>query len=310
MSVRSYAPHGEYCMGLVMLSFTKKSVKLKDEEYAYLDMGKGAPILFIHGNMSSGVHYLPAIERLQDSYRCIALDLRGFGDSSYNTRFDSMYELADDVVQFMDALKLDKVPVVAWSAGGAVALSLATRTERVEKLFLIEGASHKGYPIYKKKKDFTSDYGNAYADKEELALDSVQVAPMLNIFATNNAVSMTGIWNNVIYTVNKPETKDNDVYMSETMKERCLVDLDWALATFNMSDKFSAYGKGDNSIKNITCPVALTMADKDCTVPDWMVMENVNALEGCKLIPYNNCGHSPMVDCPDRVAQDIKEFIG
>lgn len=297
-------------MGLVMLSFTKKSVKLKDEEYAYLDMGKGDPILFIHGNMSSGVHYLPSIERLQDSYRCIALDLRGFGDSSYNNRFGSMYELAEDVVQFMDALKLDKVPVVAWSAGGAVALSLAAKhPDRVEKLFLIEGASHKGYPIFKKKKDFTSDYGNAYADKEELALDSVQVAPILNIFATNNVVSMTGIWNNVIYTVNKPDTKDNDIYMSETMKERCLVDLDWALATFNMSDKFSAYSKGDNSIKNITCPVALTMADKDFTVPDWMVMENVNAIEGCKLLPYKNCGHSPLVDCPDKLAQDIKEFL-
>lgn len=297
--------------GADMLTFTKKRAKLENEEYAYLDIGEGKPVLFIHGNMSSGVHYLPAIERLSDKYRCIAPDLRGFGDSTYNVGFDSLHELADDIVQFMDAIGLDKVPVVAWSAGGGVALSLAARHgDRVEKLFLIEGASHKGYPIFRKKKDFSSDYGNAYADKNELALDPVQVAPMLNIFATNNVVSMTGVWNNVIYTVNKPETKDNDVYMAETMKERCLVDLDWALATFNMSDKFSAYTKGDGSIKNVKCPVALTMADKDFTVPDWMVMENVNALDGCKLIAYSQCGHSPMVDCPDKAAADIREFIG
>lgn len=294
-----------------MLKFTKKSVKLKNENYAYLDMGKGNPVLFIHGNMSSGVHYLPVIERIQDAYRCIALDLRGFGDSTYNNRFDSMSDLAEDVVQFMDALKLKKVPVVAWSAGGAVALTLAAKyPEHVEKLFLVEGASCKGYPIYKKKKDFTSDYGKAYANKEELENDPVQVSPILNIFAANDTAGMTSIWNNVIYTVNKPSTEDNEIYMAETFKERCLVDLDWALATFNMTEANNAYVPGDGSIKNIVCPVALTMADKDFTVPDWMVMENVNAVKGSKLIVYKNCGHSPLVDCPDKLAEDIKQFIG
>lgn len=294
-----------------MLSFTKKSVKLKSEEYAYLDMGEGSPILLIHGNMSSGVHFLPAIERLQDKYRCIALDLRGFGDSSYNNRFDSMSDLAEDVVQFMDALKLDKVPVVAWSAGGAVALTLAAKhSDRVEKLFLIEAADHKGYPIYKKKKDLTSHYGKAYANKEELVADPVQVAPILNIFEVNNMAGMTSVWNNVIYTVKKPETAENDVYMAETFKERCLVDLDWALATFNMSNEYSAYTKGDNSIQKVVCPVVLTMADKDFTVPDWMVMDNYNAIKGGKLIVYKDCGHSPFIDCPDKLAEDIKQFIG
>lgn len=293
-----------------MLEFTKSKVKLNEEEYAYLDMGKGEPVVFIHGNMSSSVHYLPLIERMKDKFRCIALDLRGFGDSTYNRRFDGMYELADEVAEFLDKLNLKSVPVVAWSAGGAVALSLAAfHPEKVAKLFLIEGAGHKGYPIFKKKKDFTSDYGNAYASKEELALDPVQVAPVINIIATKNAVTMTEIWNNTIYTVNKPSVEDNDVYMAETLKERCLIDIDWSLATINMSDTHSAYSKGDNSITKITCPVALTMAEKDFTVPDWMVMENVNALKDSKLLVYKQCGHSPLVDCPDKLAEDIINFI-
>ena len=294
-----------------MLSFTKKNIKLEKETYAYLDMGKGDPILLIHGNMSSSVHWLPLIERLQENHRCIALDLRGFGDSSYNERFDSIHELADDVAQFIRALKLGKpVPVVAWSAGGAVSLSLAANHGNlVEKLFLMESASHRGYPIFKKKKDFTSDYGNAYANKEEIANDPVQVKPVIDILETSNAAAMTNIWNAVIYTVNKPTTEDNDIYMSETLKERCLVDLDWALATFNMSDTNTAYTPGDGSIKSIACPVALTMADKDVTVPDWMVMENVNAIKGGKLLVYTNCGHSPVVDCPDKLAEDIKQFL-
>lgn len=294
-----------------MMEFTKKTVKLKNETYAYLDIGKGKPMLFIHGNMSSGVHYMPIIERLKDEYRCIALDLRGFGNSTYNNRFDGMYELADDVAEFIKALKLDRVPIVAWSAGGAVALALAARHgELAESLFLIESASHKGYPIYKKSKSFTNMYGKTYADKDALAYDPVQVAPMLNIISTKNAVSMTGMWNSSVYNVNKPTTEDNDVYMAETLKERCLIDLDWALATLNMSDVYTPYTRGDGTIKDVTCPVALTMADKDITVPDWMVMENANAIKGGKLIAYVNCGHSPMIDCPDKLADDIKSFVG
>ena len=51
------------------------------------------------------------------------------------------------------------------------------------------------------------------------------------------------------------------------------------------------------------------MGEKDIVVPDYMVMENYNALANAKLLPYENCGHSPMVDCPDRLAADVLEFF-
>ena len=59
------------------------------------------------------------------------------------------------------------------------------------------------------------------------------------------------------------------------------------------------------------CPVALTMGEKDIVVPAYMVMDNVNALgDLATLLPYENCGHSPMVDCPDRLAADVRAFFG
>ena len=57
-------------------------------------------------------------------------------------------------------------------------------------------------------------------------------------------------------------------------------------------------------------PVALTMGEKDIVVPDYMVLDNYNALGSlATLLPYENCGHSPMVDCPDRLAKDVTEFF-
>jgi pimeloyl-ACP methyl ester carboxylesterase len=41
-----------------------------------------------------------------------------------------------------------------------------------------------------------------------------------------------------------------------------------------------------------------------------MVMDNYNALKDLAiLLPYPNCGHSPMVDCPDKLADDVVEFF-
>ena len=110
--------------------------------------------------------------------------------------------------------------------------------------------------------------------------------------------------------VGKPTQEQNVLWMEETLKQRNLVDLDWALANLNMSDEFTPYGKGDSTIHNITCPCAFTTGEKDIVVPPYMVMDNFNALgDLATLMPYTNCGHSPMVDCPDRLANDVLNFF-
>ncbi len=287
----------------------KKYISIGREEIAYLDEGQGEVVLMIHGNMSSSVHYEPLIARIKDKYRCVAVDLRGFGDSSYNNRFDTLEELADDVALFMDALGLGSVYLVGWSNGGGVSLKLCAKyPERIKKFFDIEGAGLKGYPVFRKE-NYKST-GEPYATKEEMAGDPLQVAPALACFEKGDAATMTAIWDATIYTVNKPTREQNDRWMAETLKQRNLVDLDWALANLNMSDEFTPYGKGDGTIHDIKCPVALTIAEKDVVVPAYMVMDNYNALgDLATLVVYENCGHSPMVDCPDRLAGDVLEFF-
>ncbi len=288
----------------------KYRVSIGNEKLAFLDEGQGEVVLMVHGNMSSSVHYKPLIDRIKHKYRCIAVDLRGFGDSTYNNRFDTLDELAEDVNAFTERMGIKSYYLVGWSNGGGVSLKLCAKyPEKVKKFFDIEGAGHKGYPVYQKE-NFKST-GKPYASKEDMAEDPIQVAPALRIFEKGDAVGMTAIWDATIYTVKKPTKEENDLWMSETLKQRNLVDLDWALANLNMSDEYTPYGLGDGTIKNIKCPVALTMGEKDVVVPDYMVLDNYNALgELATLLPYENCGHSPMVDCPDRLAKDVLEFFG
>jgi len=127
---------------------------------------------------------------------------------------------------------------------------------------------------------------------------------------TKNFAVMSYIFAATIYTVNKPSEEDNKLWIDESLKQKNLVDADWALANFNMSDIHNFYNAGTQNINRIKCPVLHIWGTKDIVVPEYMVKENIKALEkNSKYIVYENCGHSPLVDVPDQLTKDILEFI-
>ena len=148
----------------------KYKISIGHEDIAFIDEGRGDVVLFIHGNMSSSAHFLPLIERIKHKYRCVAVDLRGFGDSTYNNRFDTLDELAEDVNLFTERMGIKSYYLVGWSNGGGVSLKLCAKyPEKIKKFFDIEGAGLKGYPLYQKE-NYQST-GKPYACKEDMAND-------------------------------------------------------------------------------------------------------------------------------------------
>ncbi|MFO7560343.1 MAG: haloalkane dehalogenase [Desulfobacterales bacterium] len=61
--------------------FVKKRQKVFDRTMAYVDEGKGDPIVFLHGNPTSSYLWRNVIPHLTKLGRCIAPDLIGMGDS-------------------------------------------------------------------------------------------------------------------------------------------------------------------------------------------------------------------------------------
>jgi pimeloyl-ACP methyl ester carboxylesterase len=289
----------------------KKFIDIGKEKLAYLDIGAGKEVMvLVHGNMSSGIHYKPLIERFKGEYRIICPDMRGFGDSTYNNEYDDLEELADDLLVLLDKLEIKEYYLGGWSTGGAVALKMAAkRPMEVKKLILIESCSYKGYPIFKKDDKGQPILGAYYTAKEELANDPVQVAPMDGIFKTKATAYMKAVWDQVIYTVNKPTKEEDDLYLEETMKERCIVDVDWALTRFNMSNEFNGVTNGDGTIKDVVCPVITFWGDTDYVVLEYMIDETVAALKDVKKVVLEKSGHSPLLDVPDVLAKEIKDFI-
>ena len=59
----------------------KKKVEVLGQKIAYLELGIGTPVVFLHGNWCTSLLWRNIMPSLASRYRCIALDLPGFGDS-------------------------------------------------------------------------------------------------------------------------------------------------------------------------------------------------------------------------------------
>lgn len=282
------------------------------ERLAYRETGEGENVLLlIHGNMSSGMHYLPILERLPEDFKAYTLDLRGFGESSYNNRFDSLKDLSEDVYDFTTKLGLKGFTMVGWSTGGGIAMQFAADHAGVaERLVLIDSASYMGYPIFKKDENGKMKLGEVYQSKEEMSLDPVQVAPAAAAMQKKDFAFMNWIWDATIYTNKKPEAEYNNLYINETLKQRNLIDVDWSLACFNMSHMHNGYTQGSGLIDKVEIPVLSFWGNKDIIVREEMVTSTVEAIgENAKYVVLEDSGHSPLVDCPDRLISEIKDFV-
>lgn len=105
---------------------------------AYVDEGRGPETLvFIHGLGSNLQAWQKTIADLRNDYRCIALDLPGYGKSSQHDYPFGMAFFAGQVDALINELKLKKVTLVGHSMGGQVAIMLALQQPAyLERLIL------------------------------------------------------------------------------------------------------------------------------------------------------------------------------
>lgn len=95
-------------------------------------------LVLLHPQLASSAIWEALLPGFDDSFRVIAFDLRGFGQSEKRSRNFSVHALADEVRIGLNAIGVKRCSVMAVGAGGAVALSLAARyPSLVFKLILV-----------------------------------------------------------------------------------------------------------------------------------------------------------------------------
>jgi len=98
-------------------------IRVNDIQIAYADTGIGRPIVLIHGYPFNRSLWNEQVAVLSSSYRVIAPDLRGFGESDAAPGTATMNVMARDVALLMDHLEIPRAAIGGLSMGGYVALA-------------------------------------------------------------------------------------------------------------------------------------------------------------------------------------------
>jgi pimeloyl-ACP methyl ester carboxylesterase len=111
-------------------------------DLSYIDAGQGPALVLIHGLGGRAAAWEQQIEALSSSYRVIAPDLRGHGNSGYRAEEPvTIRALADDLVALLGDLGVEQAHVCGNSMGGMIALELWVRYPAWLKSLILAGTA-------------------------------------------------------------------------------------------------------------------------------------------------------------------------
>ena len=123
-----------------------------DIQHAYIEEGSGEVLILLHGNGESKEYFEHQIPYFSHSYRVIAPDTRGHGETPKGEKPFKLWQFAEDLEDLMEDMGIDKANLLGFSDGGNIALLFALKyPEKVERLILNganifpEGMAEPGY---------------------------------------------------------------------------------------------------------------------------------------------------------------------
>lgn len=245
-------------------------------------------ILFIHGwpaNHKMFEYQFNQLPRM--GYRCIGMDMRGFGNSDKPLRGYDYDRLADDVRGVIEALKLQNITLGGHSTGGAVAIRYMARHNGygVSKLALFAAAA----PSLIQRPYFP--YGLQREDVIKLIQGTLSDRPkMLRDFGETF----------FFQHITEP--------FSEWFFQLGLQAANWstaAIAATWLGEERLFY-----DLAKIQVPTLILhgIHDKVCLFP--LAIAQNRGIKNSKLVPFEYSGHGLFYDERDKFNRELSQFIG
>ena len=253
-------------------------------DIAYDDHGAGIPVLFLHAfplNRSMWTALSNALLN-EGRYRLVALDWRGFGESSPPDGVSTMELLADDVASLMDTLGIRQAVLCSLSMGGYVAFAFLRKyPQRVQGLILADTRSG-------------ADTDEAKANRESVALlalsqgagaiADLQVPKLLSDYTRRHHPSVEQSVRQMIGTA----TPQGIAAASRGMALRA---------------------DSSDLLASIACPTLVVVGEQDVLTPPAVAREYAAGIAGCRLAVIGDAGHLSCLEQEGAFLGVVREFL-
>lgn len=236
------------------------------------DTGDPALVLLHYFGGSSRAWY-GVIAQMQSTHRCVAPDLRGFGDSSAPAFQYAVHDYADDVEELIRSLELESYILAGHSMGGKFAMALAARRPvGLRALVLVDPSPPTPEPMSKSDREhLLASHGDRSA---MIALiQKITVRPLPNL-AFDTAVD------------------DN---------------LRSSLAAWCAWLEHGSHEDIAEHVANVCVPTLIIRgADDPVMRHDMLQREVVDRIKGARMVEISNTGHLAPMEAPMAVSAFIR----
>ncbi|MBP0726608.1 alpha/beta hydrolase [Bacillus sp. RG28] len=250
------------------------------------DLGKGDPVVFIHGwPLNNEMFEYQKNQLINKNYRYIGIDLRGFGKSDHPFNGYTYDRMADDIRVVITKLKLKKITLAGFSMGGAIVIRYMARHQgyKVKKLLLISSAA----PQFTKQPDFP--YGFT---KEEV----------------------TKLIKNIYQ--NRPKTLNEfgERFFLDPIDDQFRMWFnDLCLSASSHGTAFSAKALRDENVQNdlskIKVPTAIFHGLQDDIVPYQRVFQLKDGIKNSDITGFEQSGHGVFFEELEKFNDELFSFL-
>ncbi|MCK9280585.1 MAG: alpha/beta hydrolase [Melioribacteraceae bacterium] len=264
---------------------------------AFRDEGEGEnTLLFIHGLSS----YIPAWNKifpeLSKKFRCVAIDLPGYGKSSQGIFSGSVNYYNNVILRFIKKMKLENVTLVGHSMGGHLAMSSALAFPAVIKtLILIAPAGLETFSAKEKELIIENSQPDFYfsAGDEQI----------VNAFKSNFFNMPDDVYSMIedrIKMREYPNFHDYCQIITNSLKGLLQEPVYKSLHKIKQPTLI-LFGRNDKWIPNRYLHKELTTED----------IANIggNLIPNSKVVMIDNCGHFIPFESPKTLITEIKYFL-
>lgn len=118
------------------------AILIEQQIVHYEVLGRGRPLIFLHGWVGSWRYWIPAMQHASTMFRAYALDLWGFGDTAKDAGHYSLESQIQLIDSFMEQMGIARVALVGHGLGAVAALAYCRRNPD-----LVDRVMAVGYPL-------------------------------------------------------------------------------------------------------------------------------------------------------------------
>lgn len=260
---------------------SSKSIIFKKGKIAYSDKGKGRTVVLLHGFLGAKEIWQKTIDNLSKSYRVIAIDLPGHGDSDNFGYVHTMEFMAQAVKAVLDKLRLKKYVIIGHSMGGYTALAFA-------ELF---PDCLKGMCLF---------HSTAYADSDEKKKDRSRAIKLVKL--DKRVYTKTTI-KNLFATKNLKYLKEEIQFATQIAQK---VGKQGAVAALEgMKDRPGR----DIILGMVDYPVMMIIGELDNLLPYQTLLEQSEAIRNKTILVLEHDGHMGFLESPLQCNKALRKFL-